>query len=110
MLLEDFGSWMAQGWTKFSSPAAPAFGVPVNTTRPVVVAPDVTLQQLLLELADPQAQQIVTGQTSDGKSDLTHADDVAAQLKVKVCNLVRQALGLAPKLPPAQDAWTSCIC
>jgi len=76
----------------------------VNTMRPVVVAPGVTLQQLLLELADPQAHKIVTGTTADGKTSLTHADDVAAQLKVRVRNLVRRALGLAPKLPAAQDA------
>ena len=75
----------------------------VNTMRPVVVAPDVSLQQLLLELADPQAHKIVTGSTADGKSALTHADDVAAQLKVRVRNLLRRALGLAPKLPAAKN-------
>jgi type I restriction enzyme R subunit len=74
----------------------------VNTMKPVVTAPTVPLPQLVAELTDPKAHQLVTGSNSDGV--LTHADDVAAQLLVRVRNLIRRAQRHSGRLPQAADA------
>lgn len=78
----------------------------VNTMKPVVVSPSVTLRQLLGELADDQAHQLVTGAKGQGEQAkaLTHADNVAAQLVVRLRNLVRRATRLAHKMPEAAEA------
>lgn len=68
---------------------------PVSTMKPVVVQPSIPLQQLLDELDDPASHQVVTGTTPDGSKTLTHADDVAAQIVVRVRNLVRRAIKLS---------------
>lgn len=66
----------------------------VNSMSPVVVNPDVPLAKLLAELDDPASHRLVTGTAGDGKSPITHADDVAAQVLVRIRNLVRRALRL----------------
>jgi type I restriction enzyme R subunit len=54
----------------------------------------VPLAQLFTELT-AEAQAIVTGTQPDGKTRRTHADDLAAQIVVRVRNLVRRADFLA---------------
>lgn len=76
---------------------------PVNTMRPVVVDPAVPLRQLLAELLDEASAQRVTG-TDPGGASITHADDVRAQLVVRLRGLVRRASRLADKRPPVAEA------
>lgn len=60
----------------------------------MVVNADVPLAKLLTGLDDPAAYRIVTGTAADGKSPITHADDVAAQVLVHLRNLIRRAVHL----------------
>ena len=78
----------------------------VNTMKPVVVRPELTLEQLLAELAHPQAHTTITGVKGQGKNarQLTHADDVAAESVVRLRNLLRRAAHYAPTMPQAADA------
>lgn len=78
----------------------------VSTMKPVVVRPDLSLEQLLAELAQPAAHQTLTGVQGTGSKarQLTHADDVAAEAIVRLRNLLRRALHHAPKLPRVADA------
>lgn len=72
---------------------------PVSTMKPVVRDVSVPLEQLFAELADDKSHSIVTGTLPDGKTVLTHADDLAAQIVVRVRNLVRRAQRFAGKNP-----------
>lgn len=78
----------------------------VSTMKPVVVRPDLSLEQLLAELAHPEAHKTLTGVKGQGKNarQLTHADDVAAEAVVRLRNLLRRAMHHAPKMPQAADA------
>lgn len=76
----------------------------VSTMQPVVRNVNVPLAQLFAELIDDKAHAIVTGTTEDGAQSITHADDVAAQIVVRVRNLVRRAQRHAAKNPAIADA------
>lgn len=76
----------------------------VNTMKPVVRDVTVPLDQLFNELADDKAHSVVTGTRADGGVLLTHADDVAAQIVVRVRNLVRRAQRHAGNNPPVAEA------
>lgn len=78
----------------------------VSTMKPVVVQPELSLAQLLAELAHPDAHTTVTGVTGQGSNarTLTHADDVAAQAVVRLRNLIRRAMNHGDTLPAVADA------
>ncbi|WP_168226677.1 type I restriction-modification system endonuclease [Rhodoferax sediminis] len=76
----------------------------VSTMKPVVRDVTVPLDQLFHELADDKAHSTVTGTRDDDDTLLTHADDVAAQIVVRVRNLVRRAQRYAGNNPPVADA------
>lgn len=77
---------------------------PVSTMKPVVRDVTVPLDQLFGELADDKSHSLVTGATPDGKTVLTHADDLAAQIVVRIRNLVRRAQRFASKNPDIAEA------
>ena len=76
----------------------------VSTMQPVVKDVTVPLSKLFEELAADKSHTIVTGTTADGKTVLTYADDLAAQIVVRVRNLVRRAQKHAAKNPLLQEA------
>lgn len=76
----------------------------VNTMKPVVRDVTVPLEQLFDELGDDKAHAIVTGTRNEGRTLVTHADDVAAQIVVRVRNLRRRAQRHAAKNPAVAEA------
>jgi type I restriction enzyme R subunit len=76
----------------------------VSTMQPVVKDVAVPLSKLFEELAADKSHAIVTGTTADGKTVLTYADDLAAQIVVRVRNLVRRAQKNAAQTPALQEA------
>lgn len=76
----------------------------VSTMQPVVKDVTVPLSKLFEELNADKSHTIVTGTTADGKTVLTYADDLAAQIVVRVRNLVRRAQKHAAKNPTLQEA------
>lgn len=76
----------------------------VSTMQPVVKNVNVPLAQLFAELVNDKSHSVVTGATEGGARVLTHADDVAAQIVVRVRNLVRRAQRHAANNPTVADA------
>lgn len=58
----------------------------VNTMKPLVKNPNVSLQQLFDELVDPASQS-----APGTKSNQTHADDVLAEMAQKIMRVLRKA-------------------
>ncbi|WP_137734868.1 type I restriction-modification system endonuclease [Pseudaquabacterium pictum] len=77
---------------------------PVNTMRPVVQQAATPLPQLMLELQDPAAAGTIVGENPRTRQPVTHADEVRAQLVVRLRNLLRRAQRLAPQRPVLQAA------
>ncbi|MDT7834794.1 type I restriction-modification system endonuclease [Aquabacterium sp. OR-4] len=75
----------------------------VNTMRPVVQNPNVPLPQLLAELQDERAGQLVVGQDARTGQAITHADELRDQLLVRVRNLLRRAQKLAGQRTELRD-------
>jgi type I restriction enzyme R subunit len=75
----------------------------VNTMRPVVQSANIPLQQLMAELQDPDAASTVVGINERTLQQITHADQVRAQLVVRVRNMLNRAHRLAGKRPPLQQ-------
>ena len=76
----------------------------VNTMRPVVQQPDTPLPQLFQELLDPAAAALVVGADRKTGQPITHADEVRAQLVVRLRNLLRRAERLAELRPPIHES------
>jgi type I restriction enzyme, R subunit len=86
----------------------------VNTMKPLVKNPDITLAQLLDELSDPASYKALSEQSqanvdSDAKPlqsepIKTHADDVLAAISQKVMRVLRKAENKAEKNPKLKEA------
>jgi type I restriction enzyme R subunit len=70
----------------------------VNTMKPLVKKPNVTLEQLLDELNNPAS--FTTGGSQQGR---THAHDVLDQLNQKLMRVLRDAKHKADKLPGVRE-------
>ncbi len=77
---------------------------PVNTMRPVVRYADTPLSQLMAELQDPAATGTVVGMNARTQQPISHADDVKAQLVVRLRNLLRRAARLSARRPSLREA------
>ena len=77
---------------------------PVNTMRPVVQRADIALPDLIQELLDPAATATIVGVDARSQKPISHADEVRAQLVVRLRNLLRRANRLAEQRPPLRDA------
>lgn len=76
----------------------------VNTMRPVVQQAGIRLAQLMQELLDPAAAAVLVGVGAKTQQPITHADEVKAQLVVRLRNLLRRATRLASQRPPIRAA------
>ena len=76
----------------------------VSTMKPVVRDVTVPLDQLIKELDDDKSHTVVTGTLDEGDTLITHADDVASQIVVRVRNLVRRAQRHAGNNPVVAEA------
>ena len=77
---------------------------PINTMRPVVQRADIALPDLIQELLDPAATATIVGIDARSHKPITHADDVRAQVVVRLRNLLRRANRLAEQRPPLREA------
>jgi type I restriction enzyme R subunit len=77
---------------------------PVNTMRPVVQRADIALPDLIQELLDPAATATIVSVDARTQKPITHADEVRAQVVVRLRNLLRRANRLAGQRPPLHDA------
>ncbi|WP_157670872.1 type I restriction-modification system endonuclease [Chitinibacter sp. GC72] len=84
----------------------------VNTMKPLVKNPDITLAQLLDELANPDSYTTPAEQQPAAAGDeartpsKTHADDVLAAVSQKVMRVLRKAEKKAEKNPALKDKLT----
>ena len=76
----------------------------VNTMRPVVQQAGIPLAQLMQELLDPAAATVLVGVDAKTQRPITHADEVKAQLVVRLRNLLRRAARLAGQRPEIRTA------
>lgn len=70
----------------------------VNTMKPLVKNPNVTLQQLMLELTNPESQKAPGMQQGQ-----THAHDVLAEMAQKMMRVLRKADKKAEKHPVIKE-------
>jgi type I restriction enzyme R subunit len=81
----------------------------VNTMKPLVKNPDITLAQLLAELDNPASyttpaeQQPASEGTDPSAPSKTHADDVLAAVSQKVMRVLRKAEKKAEKNPQIKE-------
>jgi type I restriction enzyme R subunit len=66
----------------------------VSTMKPLVKDPNVTIEQLVLELADPKSFE-----TPGSQPETSHADDVLGDLSQRVMRVMRKAAFRAEKRP-----------
>ncbi|MBZ6071457.1 type I restriction-modification system endonuclease [Aeromonas schubertii] len=74
----------------------------VNTMQPLVKNPDITLEQLVGELSDPQSleQALAVAGDEPGQSQ---ADTILSQLSQKLMRVLRKAEGKADRYPPLKQ-------
>lgn len=70
----------------------------VDTMKPLVKDPNITIEQLLDELSDPQRLEQALN-TAGEQENTSHADDVLDQLNQKIMRVMRKAVNKAEKQP-----------
>ncbi len=71
---------------------------PVSTMKPLVKNPNVTLDQLAAELADPKSRE-----APGSRSDTTHVHDVLDAMSQKIMRVLRRAAAKAEQNPQIRD-------
>lgn len=74
----------------------------VSTMKPLVRDPNITLEQLVDELSNPEILERSLN-TSGAQTGTSHADDVLAELSQKVMRVMRKATKLAENKPALQQ-------
>ena len=83
----------------------------VDTMKPLVKNPNITIEQLVSELTDPQSLEKALD-TKGESNNSSHADDVLDQLNQKIMRVMRKAVNkaetrpeLKTKLDELEDSW-----